>query len=114
MEEIDDALRVLVVTDDPDDEDDDEEEEKEPSLWFMGFLYCKSPRARDMLRDPTRAVPVRWLISPPASSIRDFSRGMSGLWGSVRLLFTCLVFFFFFCLKIEQNRQRETGTYDGI
>lgn len=82
LEETDDARRVLEVTDDADDEDNEDEE---PSLLFMGFLYCRSPMARDMLRDPTRAVPVRWLISPPASSIRVFSRGMSGLCDSVRL-----------------------------
>lgn len=48
-EDAEDARRVLL---DMVDEDDDEEEEDASSIVLIGFLYWRSPMARDMLIDP--------------------------------------------------------------
>lgn len=49
-EEPEDARRVLL--DMVDEDEDDEEEEDASSIVLMGFLYWRSPMARDILIDP--------------------------------------------------------------
>lgn len=101
-EDADDARRSLEKADENDEVDEEEDWEEVDalsSMLLMGFLYWRSPMARDILRDPissvygdvryeqanspTRAVPVLLLTVPPASSIRDLSVGTSGLWLTV-------------------------------
>lgn len=101
-DDADDARRSLEKADENDEVDEEDEEDEVDalsSMLLMGFLYWRSPMARDMLRDPIlsvygdvrseqanspiRAVPVLLLTVPPASSIRDLSVGTSGLWLTV-------------------------------
>ena len=49
-EDADDARRDLPEK--ADEEDDAEEDDDDLSLLLMGFLYWRSPMARDMLSDP--------------------------------------------------------------